>query len=612
MLNTNLNIIPLLSQKKNDFDYRPLFYWSYESKTVASDNNNIAASASGSFTISGPVSNAILISTNQNGTFSGTEREPYTASISGSGQWPITGSTTMSLYVFGVQQNEFTQPYTFAQSVSGSEALGTLAAASGSIIANRFTGSLTQVYYVTGSIIHTKGNVYNPKVNWTGKNPYTVDYLPLMDVTTSLSIVKDTNVSLVNSASFATQSVSGTFDYEYALSVTASVSSAWTYYFDTASFPSLLNLKPTMSLNMPEVNINLSSSAATSLLTGSFFATTNTPYTITGSFSSYVIPAFSASIVVVGAGGGGAAGGGGGGVTVFGAGGGGGAGAVYKFDTVVQPFRKYTVNNVGTFGSGGLNATTGSPAIATSASLGQNGTLTSLTYWTNQKTTTTLIASGGFGAGQEYDSSPTQSMFGGSSGNGFKGGQVVGNAKIYYYGGGAGGGTTEVGESSGTGPIPPSPPIPSPESGSAIANGGTYLGGMGGTAHYTMGAGQNPSLFFLAQTAPTFSLAAPYQNISFTWTGSGGWTSTNENNPSGSNATAFGGGGAGAGDSWVTSGRGGSGANGVVIIAYGGSPKLTIEKGWTVYDSGSDYTQHYITGSGAQFWYEYAGDPILV
>jgi hypothetical protein len=603
MLNTNLNIIPLLSQKKNDFDYRPLFYWSYESKTVASDNSNIAASASGSFTITGPVSNAILISTNQNGTFIGSEREPYTASISGSGQWPITGSTTMSLFVFGVQSNEFTQTYTSVQSVSGSQALGTLAAASGSILSNAFTGSLTQTYYVTGSIIHTKGNIFNPKVNWIGKTPYTGDVVPIMDITSSLIIVKDTNVGLVNT-SFVTESKSGSFQYEYAMSVTASVSSSYSYLYDTGSFPSLLNLKTTMSLQIPEINTSISSSATSSLLTASFFATTNTPYTITASIAgTYVIPAVSASIVVVGAGGGGAAGGGGGSVTVFGAGGAGGAGGVYKFDTLIQPFSKYTVNTVGTFGSGGLNQTTGSPApgVPTSASLGQNGGLTSLTYWINQKTTSTLIASGGFGAGQEYTASASSSFagnFGGSSGNGFTGGLVgPSNPRTSYFGGGAGGGTIENGENGKA---------------ADFSYGGNYLGGMGGTPHFLMTAGQNPNLPNSAQRAPVFNLPSPYDNITFTWTGSAGWTSTNEQLPTGSNATAFGGGGAGAGDSWVTSGKGGDGANGVVIVAYYGSPVMTITKGWTTYDSASNYTQHYITGSGGQFWYEYTGDPILV
>lgn len=603
MLNTNLNIIPLLSQKKNDFDYRPLFYWSYESKTVASDNSNIAASASGSFTISGPVSNAILISTNQNGTFSGTEREPYTASISGSGQWPITGSTTMSLFVFGVQSNEFTQPYSSVQSVSGSQALGTLAAASGSILVNRFTGSLTQTYYVTGSIIHTKGNIFNPKVNWIGKTPYTGDVVPIMDITSSLTIVKDTNVGLVNT-SFVTESKSGSFQYEYAMSVTASVSSSYSYLYDTGSFPALLNLKTTMSLQIPEINVSLSSSAQSSLLTASFFATTNTPYTITASIAgTYVIPAVSASIVVVGAGGGGAAGGGGENTTVFGAGGAGGAGGVYKFDTLIQPFSKYTVNTVGTFGSGGLNATTGSPApgVPTSASLGQSGGLTSLTYWINQKTTSTLIASGGFGAGQEYTSSASSSFagnFGGSSGNGFRGGLVgPSNPRPSYFGGGAGGGTIQNGENGKA---------------TDYSYGGNYLGGMGGTPHYLMSLGQNPNLPNSAQRAPVFNLPSPYDNITFTWTGSAGWTSADEQLPTGSNATAFGGGGAGAGDSWVTSGKGGNGANGVVIVAYYGSPVMTITKGWTTYDSASNYTQHYITGSGGQFWYEYTGNPILV
>ena len=600
MLNTNLNIIPLLSQKKNDFDYRPLFYWSYESKTVASDNSNIAASASGSFTITGPVSNAILISTNQNGTFIGSEREPYTASISGSGQWPITGSTTMSLFVFGVQSNEFTQTYTSVQSVSGSQALGTLAAASGSILSNAFTGSLTQTYYVTGSIIHTKGNIFNPKVNWIGKTPYTGDVVPIMDITSSLIIVKDTNVGLVNT-SFVTESKSGSFQYEYAMSVTASVSSSYSYLYDTGSFPSLLNLKTTMSLQIPEINTSISSSATSSLLTASFFATTNTPYTITASIAgTYVIPAVSASIVVVGAGGGGAAGGGGGGVTVFGAGGAGGAGGVYKFDTLIQPFSKYTANTVGTFGSGGLNETTSS-LRPTSASLGQNGGLTSLTYFTSNKTTATLIASGGFGAGQEWTSSASSSFagnFGGSSGNGFTGGLVgPSNPRTSYFGGGAGGGTIQNGQNGKAGDF---------------SYGGNYLGGMGGAANGLMSGTQDDILPGLAQRAPVFNLPSPYDNITFTWTGSAGWTSTNEQLPTGSNATAFGGGGAGAGDSWVTSGKGGNGANGVVIVAYYGSPVMTITKGWTTYDSASNYTQHYITGSGGQFWYEYTGNPILV
>ena len=611
MLNYNVNYIEPARQAKNNFDYRPNFYWNYEDKSVASDNNNIAASASGSFTITGPNSNATLISTNQNGTFAGIETTPYTASISGSGQWPITGSTTMSLYIFGVQNNDFCSPYNFYQSVSGSEKLGTLAAASGSIISNKFTGSLTQTYYVTGSIIHTKGNIYNPAVNWIGKTPYNGAVLPIMDITSSLTIVKDANVGLVNT-SFVTESKSGSFQYEYAMSVTASVSSSYTYLYDTASFPSLLNLKTTMSLEIPEINASLSSSAQSSLLTASFYATTNTPYTITASIAgTYVIPAFSASIVVVGAGGGGAAGGGGGGTTLFGGGGAGGAGGVYKFDTLIQPFSKYTVNTVGTFGSGGLNSTAGVPPVPTSASLGQNGGLTSLTYFTSNKTTATLIASGGFGAGQEYTPSPSASNFGGSSGNGYLGGQIPFQGKEKYFGGGGGGGTQQVGQSAGTGFIPPSPPVPTPASGSGIAYGGNYLGGMGGAAHYQMSTpGTNQAIY--AQIAPTFTLPTPYDNIQFTWSGSAGYTSTNENNPSGSNATAFGGGGAGAGDSWVTSGKGGSGANGVVIVAYYGSPVITVTNGWTKYDSASNYTQHYITGSGGQFWYEYTGQPIFV
>jgi hypothetical protein len=584
MLNYNLNIITV---KNTDhyFDYRPLFWWNYDNRSVASDNINLLSAASGSFTITGPLTNAVQITTPTNEFFVGTENEPYTASISGSGQWPITGSTTMSLFIAGVNQNEFCSIYNFYEAVSGSQLDGTLATASGSIISNQFTGSRTQNYYVTGSIVHTKGNVYNPAVNWKGVSPFVNGFLPLAEMTSSIQIVKDTNVIVLPNTFYITGSqtgtLSGSFNYEYAIGVTASISSSWNNLYDTASFPYLLNYKPTMSLNMPEISLNISSSLKSSLLTGSFYATTNTPYTVTGSAGMYVVPAFSASIVVVGGGGGGAAGGGGAGLSIFGAGGAGGAGGVYKFDSVIQPFSIYNVNSVGTFGSGGLNQTSGSPApgFATSASLGQNGTLSSLTYFVDNKRTATLIASGGFGAGQEQNSSPTQSRFGGSSGNGFNNGS-----------GSGGGGTISPGGNGNYNNYP-------------YAVGGTYLGGMGGAGQSQMGT-LDPNIPQYATTAPTFSLPTPNTDVTFTWPGIAGYTSNNENNPTAIAATAFGGGGAGAGDSLVTSGQGSRGANGVIIVAYYGEPKLVITKGYTVYNSGSNYTQHYITGSGATFYYE--------
>lgn len=559
MLNYNLNLINSLlpyGTASRGSNYRPRFNWSFDERTIGIDAPNMDAIAHASFSINAIYSDVYGISNDSSGTFLGSEDTAVTASISGSGQWPVTGSTTMSLYIAAPGGTPENEPYYFS---SSSVYLAGVSdgSVSGSIIAAEFTSSKNFIYYVEASIIHHKENEYNPlvKVLATGSN---ATYSGNSGSFTTLNIVKDQNVPVSMSIGYITGSQRTEFQYDYAFNITASLTGS-------ANWPrSSSFILPTMSLSIPELSIDVVSYQTASILTASFAANTNSTYTITASIAPRYIPAFSASILVIGAGGGGAAGGGQGGTGLY-RGGGGGAGGYQKVDTLIFPNVTYKVTGIGVGGAGG-------PATPGQAD-GSNGTTSSIEYpageW-NNFVLTTLIASGGLGGLSDGT--------GGASGNGFAGGNDVNN------GSGGGGGTYQTGSDGYAGLF----------TNATGGDGGEYLGGGGGGAiNGGKGLGGGP-----------IQITIPGTSIIYSVSGSGGDGGYFD----GSQTVApfdgiFGGGGGGGSYQLSTTRDGGDGGNGVVVIVYAGPPKINITNGYTNYIDG--ITAHYITGSGATFDYTY-------
>jgi hypothetical protein len=141
---------------------------------------------------------------------------PVIVAISGSGEWPLTGSVTSQIFV----TNNF--GFNLTEQLTLSEAEDNLYL-SGSIISASFAPSDRRPYVIFGSVTHTKGNIYNPDVNWVVRNISPVsDTLPVNGYTASASFVKDVNVPLFD-INEVTSSISSSFQYLYNLGVTASL-----------------------------------------------------------------------------------------------------------------------------------------------------------------------------------------------------------------------------------------------------------------------------------------------------------------------------------------------------------------------------------------------------
>ena len=278
MLNYNLNIIEPLQQEKKNSDFRPYIYWDFDERTVAVGAPNMDAIAHASMSINAYNSNCIGVSTDLGGYFINAEQDRITSSLSGSGQWPTTGSVTMSLTVVGItSQPEIDPNQYYAVAISASAQQNNLNI-SGSIISQSFKSSDFFTFYISGSIIHRKGNEYNPLISWKEDNLSPVSRTTNINgYSASFNIIKDKNVSLVN-ISDATGSNSGSFYNDYAFNITSSL---------TASINNATG-STTMSLIIPEVGISTSSkfynpNTTLATISASFAANTNNPYNITAS-----------------------------------------------------------------------------------------------------------------------------------------------------------------------------------------------------------------------------------------------------------------------------------------------------------------------------------------
>jgi hypothetical protein len=567
MLNTNLNINLFGKQITRFSDNRNNWYWNFDNDEVVFATTELPTQSFATFSLNTSGSNAYNISSDNGDYFLAPSFQPVTASITGSGVWPTTGSFTMSLFVYGQQPSPL-PPLTYYAERTASAAEGNIASVSGSIVELKFLSNQKVIYQVSASLIHRKGNLFNPPINW--KNVW-INKKPSGSGQFTFNAVKNANVFEV-SGSNTSLNQSGSFNNEYSFSVTSSLTGSvvyddW-YYAQT-----------TMSLSIPEVGISRQlffTGSVSGILTASFTASTDTPYTITSSVESKYIDPIYIESYIIGGGGGGAAGGttGGDRPVVVSLGAGGGAGSWKKVQFYVRPNQYYTAS-AGTGGAAGI-ALTGSIN-------GSNGTTSSLSYFTSISSSATINAPGGFGGNGITGK-------GGQSGDGFAGGDGLvdnrtPNRPIPF--GGGGGGTIGTGTNADL---------------SYGGNGGAYLGGGGGDWNQVQNW-SNSNAFGNGAPSPSGSVVSGDG-------GNGGYTYDDGRNPptnfAGSDATAYGGGGGGGWGAGYGATAGGKGGNGVIVLRYQATSSLItfspqIPSNATEIREG--YVYHYITGSNVNFAY---------
>lgn len=569
MINLNLNVIgggDLFgsgSTRSRGSNFLALYNWDFDERSVGIDAPNMDAIAHASFSLNAQNSNAIGISDDAGSQFESIEDLPITASLSGSGQWPVTGSCTMSLFVSAPGGDADTLPFFFTQAVSCSAAEDNISTTSGSIISCETTSSKNFIYFVSASIIHHKGNEFNPlvKVLATGSNSI---YSNLSGSNTTLNIIKDETVIVSSSIGNITGSQTTEFQYDYAFNITSSLTSS-------ANWPrSASHIYPTSSLTIPEVGVSITTYSTSSIITASFTADSNTTYTITASIEPRYIPAFSASFSAIAGGAGGQTG------VPEKPGAGGGSGAAYTASLNILPNKLYTV------------------VVGNSGSAGQDGESTQLTIWDSgllYEIPITVSLQGGL--------TPTTTN-GGNQGTGsviingvssnlvtFLGGTGLGPTNIGgtpYTAAGGGAGIRENGED---GII--TPPANSGDGGEGQFDSGLFIsmgGGGGGGADNrnsissTRGVGGGP------------------------YGGDGGGPDQNQR---GFPATGYGAGGGGSTSTVPdTSLLGGEGSRGVIVIRYPNSgSKFTTTNATTAYLEEQNVTQHTFNVGSGSFIYNF-------
>jgi hypothetical protein len=285
MLNYNLNIIEPLKQDKKNTDVRPEINWDFHSFASGSDNPDNNELGFASMSINAIGTNCVGIAQDAGNSFVTDAQSPVTASITGS-NWPVTGSTTMSLYTAGITYDPASTNQFFFGAISASAAqIIATPNVTGSVITSSFLASDFYRWYISGSIIHRKGNIYNPFINWkqtaaaTATQDLETDTTFINGNSSSFNIVKDANVAMV-SIPYASSSNSGSFKNEYAFNITSSL---------TASILPNTTGSVTMSLEIPEIGFSTSSrffnttSTGIKILSASFTASNNNPYNITAS-----------------------------------------------------------------------------------------------------------------------------------------------------------------------------------------------------------------------------------------------------------------------------------------------------------------------------------------
>jgi hypothetical protein len=568
MLNYNLNLLDSLlpfGTASRGSNFRPRFNWDFDERTVGVDAPNMDAIAHASFSINAVFSDVYGISNDAGGTFEGSEDTSVTCSISGAGAWPTTGSTTMSLYIAAPGGTVDNAPYYYTANVSYSATLNN-GSVSGSILANSFTASKNFIYFVSGSVVHKKGNQYSPLINSLSTGSYTASWNQNSGSLAQFNIIKDQNV-FVSGAAFVTASYTSSFYNNYAFNITASLTAS-------ANWPTSQSyLYPTMSILIPEAGLSIQAYQTASIITASFAASTNATYTITASAFANQIPQLKSTIILSAPGGAGSdsfdiAG------TGSIAGSGGGGGGTYLLNNFQIVPNVYYTFNLGTASIEGDTIPSGQDASLIGSALTSSGFVAFALKLQGGRTNSTLINSG---SGKIIN--------GGDCGSGSL---LIGTT------------TTLLNKNNGgTGSWDPS---------NAGAGGGGASSFSNGTSSFNVGVsagvggaganGVSSSIFGYSTLFGAGGGGAGWDNAPMeNYFGPGGTTGGGRGGNQGAggfggqSATFYGAGGGGGNGA-------GRGANGVLIIQYEGKPLLTFT-GNTITSTDNGITTHLInTGSG--------------
>lgn len=197
--------------------------------------------------------------------------QAVTITVSGSGEWPTTGSNEFYILIGS------SLGYYQTASLLLSDALGNMNL-SGSKISASFLPEKNNEYNIGFGIQHTKGNIYSPEVYYLLQNLTSEsNSFPINGYSASFNVVKNTNESLY---SFDNVTGSNTFNfaYEYNFGVTSSF---------TASINNVTG-STTMSFSIPDTGLNevfqfYNPTTTIAEVTASFVATKDTPYEVTAS-----------------------------------------------------------------------------------------------------------------------------------------------------------------------------------------------------------------------------------------------------------------------------------------------------------------------------------------
>lgn len=277
MLNYNLNILEPLKQDKKGSAPKPIIAWDFDERTTSISQSKLDPIAHASMSIIASASNCLGISQDDSDVFISSAEAEVSASIEGAGVWPTTGSVTMSLFVAGA--SPINSPLFYTEILTASAAQGNLNL-SGSILRINYNSPLRYNWVVSGSIVHRKGNEYNPLVTLRLNNESPVsDTVAVNGYTGSFNMVKDVNIPLYSFAN-VTGSRNIDFRYDYNFGITSSF---------TASINNVTG-STTMSFNIPEAGVSASQTffnpnTTTAVLSASFSASKDTPYVVSASIT---------------------------------------------------------------------------------------------------------------------------------------------------------------------------------------------------------------------------------------------------------------------------------------------------------------------------------------
>lgn len=281
MLNYNLNIIEPLKRSRNFQTCTVDWTWR-RSLTIASgiQSGSDFVFGTGSITYIPYAPSIFFVSGGyETGTLSPTgsaEGLPINISVTGSSvsPWPITGSNSLYINIggnFGFNQNT-------SSILSYSQ--GNLNQSGSARISSSFAPIGNQQYTIDFGITHTKGNIYNPQINWSVEKTSPFGNILNIDGEgiASFNIVKNDSVdnvndiftNVVNIPEVSGSSISGSFNNDFSYSVTASF---------TASINNITG-STTMSFVCAEESINetltfFNPSTTTAIGSASFVASNN-------------------------------------------------------------------------------------------------------------------------------------------------------------------------------------------------------------------------------------------------------------------------------------------------------------------------------------------------